>query len=69
MEYVTAPLNVKGSVELNVPVTRVEGRASAVEVSRVDALALQERAQKTWPDHEWDIEKTFSGKYVVRAYN
>jgi len=69
MEYVAAELNPRGSVQTGVAVTRVEVRASAVEVSRGDAIELQERASKMWPDYDWDIEKTFSGKYVVRAYN
>src|SRR5580698_8880969 len=64
MEYVAAELNPRGSVQTGVAVMRVEVRASAVEVSRGDAIELQERASKMWPDYDWDIEKTFSGKYV-----
>ena len=69
MEYVATELNPSGTVPNNTAVKRVEVRASAVEVSWSDAVALQERAQKMWPDSNWDIEKTFSGKYVISTFN
>lgn len=68
MEYVAIELNPKTFKETDAAVKRVEVRASAVEVCRGDAIALQQRAQELWPDCDWDIEKTYSGKYVVRAY-
>lgn len=68
MEYVATEANVKGAVEVKAEVKRVEVRAGAVEVRRDDAIFLQQRAQKLWPDFDWEIEKTYSGKYVVRSY-
>jgi hypothetical protein len=69
MEYVATELNPSGSVPSNKAVKRVEVRASAVEVNWSDAIELQERAQKMWPESDWDIEKTFSGKYVISTFN
>jgi hypothetical protein len=69
MEYVATELSRSGSVPNNTAVKRVEVRASAVEVSWNDALELQERARKMWPDSNWDIEKTFSGKFVISTLN
>jgi hypothetical protein len=68
MEYLATELTPRGSLEEKVDVKRVEVRAGAAEVHRNDALVLQERAQKLWPDFAWKIEKTFSGRYVVSAY-
>lgn len=68
MEYVATEANRKGAVEVKADVKRVELRAGAVEVRRDEAIILQERAQKLWPDSDWEIEKTYSGKYVVRSY-
>ena len=68
MEYVATEANMKGAVEVKAEVKRVEVRAGAVEVRRDDAIFLQQRAQKLLPDSDWEIEKTYSGKYVVRSY-
>ena len=68
MEYVATEANAKGTVEVKAEVKRVEVRAGAVEVRRDEAILLQQRAERLWPDSDWEIEKTYSGKYVVRSY-
>lgn len=68
MEYVATEANMRGAVEVKSEVKRVEVRAGAIEVRRDEAILLQERAQQLWPDSDWEIEKTYSGKYVVRSY-
>jgi hypothetical protein len=68
MEYVTTEANAQGAVAMKSEVKRVEVRARAVEVRRDEAILLRQRAQQLWPESEWEIEKTYSGKYVVRSY-
>lgn len=68
MEYLATEANPKDAVEVGAGVKRVEVRAGAVEVRRDEAIVLQERAQKLWPDSDWEIEKTYTGRYVVRAF-
>ena len=45
----------------------VEKRAEATEVGWADALLLQERARKLRRDLAWQIDRTYSNKYVVRG--
>lgn len=68
MEYVATEADRKAAVDVGLGVKRVEVRAGAIEVRWDEAKLLQERAQKMWPESEWEIEKTYSGMFVVRAY-
>jgi hypothetical protein len=68
MVYLSSDVSaLKSAAPNRVPVQRVENRAGAVEVLKCDAVVLQQRAQKLWPDSYWEIERTYSGKYVVRT--
>ena len=65
--YVQVEISADGTLELRRLVGITRGRAHATEVRRADAVLLQQRAQKQRPDLDWQIERTYSGKYVVRG--
>jgi hypothetical protein len=64
--YVKTILTYSGPVDMTAPIEIVAGRAVATEFRRSDAFKVQKRAQERWADREWEIERTYSGKYVVR---
>lgn len=68
MEYVATEADPKAAVAVGLGVKRVEVRAGAVEVRRDEAIILRQRAQKLWPESDWEIERTYSGRYIVRAF-
>jgi hypothetical protein len=65
--YVTIRLSPSGAVDANGTIERVQGRAAATEVGMTDAASLQKKAKKKWPDCEWQIDRTYSGKHVIRG--
>jgi hypothetical protein len=64
--YVKTILAYSGPVDIKAPIEIVAGRGVATEFGKSDAFKVQKRAQEQWPDREWEIERTYSGKYVVR---
>ena len=64
--YVKVELSADGTVDLRKSVF-VPGRANATEVRWADAVLLPQRAHKLRPDLDWQIDRTYSGKYVVRG--
>jgi hypothetical protein len=69
VEYVATELNERGTVANGTALKKVSIRGEATEMDRQDAVALQIRAEKQWPNFDWQIEKGYAGKYVVRAYS
>ena len=65
--YVQVELSAGGAFDLRQFVEIVQGRADATEVRWEDAVALQQRAKKQRADLDWQIDRTYSGKYVVRG--
>ena len=65
--YVEAELSAGREPELGKSVRIIPGRARATEVHWADAVLLQQLTQKRRPDLDWQIERTYSGKYVVRG--
>ena len=67
MSYVQVKLLPTGNIESTKSIVIVQGRADATEVVWSDAVLLQGRAQQLRRDLDWQIERTYSGKYVVRG--
>ena len=67
MFYLICTLASDGSVKDTASIEMVKGRAAATEFVHTDAEVLKKKAEKKWPAFEWQIDKTYSGKYVVRG--
>lgn len=65
--YVQVDLSAEGPARVRKLVGVVHGRANATEVEKADAIVLQGLAQRQRADLDWQIDRTYSGKYVVRG--
>ena len=65
--YITCALTANGTVVPDAHFEMVNGRASATEFRWGDAGSLLGKAKKRWPTFVWQIDKTYSGKFVVRG--
>lgn len=67
MFYLEVKTRPDGTPEVRGPAQIVPGRADATEVTRIDAVFLQGKAEQKWPEYDWQIERTYLGKYLVRG--
>ena len=67
--YVKVYFGPGGKVDPYGTIEIVEGRAGASEIGMADATLLQKKAKKIRPDLDWQIDKTYSGKFVVRGWD
>jgi hypothetical protein len=67
MFYVSITVTANGAIAPGGAIQRIEGRAAATELARVDAEFIREKAQQLWPNCEWALDETYRGKYVVRG--
>ncbi len=65
--YVTSLLTIRGEFDPNASIQTIPRRADAAEVRFSEAVLLKARAEKKWPKFQWQLDKTYSGKFVVRG--
>jgi hypothetical protein len=67
MFYISIELSPSGTIEAEGVMRRVEKRADATELTRTDADFLLQRARELWPDSDWVLDRTFTGKFVAHS--
>ena len=67
VSYLQVKLPRSGTFGSAKSIVMVQGRAEATEVGLADATILLERVQKLRRELDWNIDRAYSGKYVVRG--
>jgi hypothetical protein len=65
--YLRIPLAHNGLSSAVTSLQVVEGRAEATEFVRTDADTVRSEARRRLPKGNWQIERTYRGKYVVHG--